>query len=306
VVLRPFSQTGHTPPASAVGSAQTLDLTTQGGEAHMHIYTLNVGQGQFVVVTGETQAIIIDTYVPLNPTNDIINVKGALATILQGKELVGLMVTGFDSDHFNEVGVKIVLNKYRPNWIMYPKYFKKTDTADACFAVIRAYETQTKFPRYSVSLEQNATRFYNKLSTNFQIEAFSPHADDMNSSNNCSLVCKIKELSSGRSYLVTGDTENDRWASIVKIFDNSIAADVLDAPHHGSKNGISAAALALIKPHTVLISAGVNNQYGHPSPEARQLFAAHAQKYYETCYGTGQSLKTVVDANGINTYKFTP
>lgn len=272
----------------------------------MHIYTLNVGQGQFVVVTGETQAIIIDSSVPLNPTNEIINVKGALATILQGKELVGLMVTGFDSDHFNEVGVKIVLNKYRPNWIMYPKYFKKTDAADACFAAIRAFETQTKFPRYSISLEQNATRFYNKLSTEFQVEVFSPHAEDMNSSNNCSLVCKIKELSSGRTYLVTGDTENDRWASIARIFGTSIAADVLDAPHHGSKNGISAAALALIKPHTVLISAGVNNQYGHPSPETRQLFVAHAQKYYETCHGTGQSLKTVADATGINTYKFNP
>jgi hypothetical protein len=45
----------------------------------MHIYTLNVGQGQFVVVTGQTQAIIIDTYVPLNPENDIINVKGVAA-----------------------------------------------------------------------------------------------------------------------------------------------------------------------------------------------------------------------------------
>lgn len=272
----------------------------------MHIYTLNVGQGQFVVVTGATQAIIIDSSVPLNPTSDIINVKGALATILQGKEFVGLMITGFDSDHFNEVGVKIVLNKYRPNWIMYPKYVKNTGTADACFAAIRAFETQTKFPRYSISLEQNATRFYKKLSTEFQVEVFSPHAEDMNSSNNCSLVCKIKELSSGRTYLVTGDTENDRWASIVRIFGTSIAADVLDAPHHGSKNGISAAALSLIKPHTVLISAGVSNQYGHPSPETRQLFAAHAQKYYETCHGTGQSLKTVADATGINTYKFNP
>lgn len=270
----------------------------------MHVYTLNVGQGQFVIVTGNTQAIIVDTYVPLNPSKDIVNVKGALATILQGKELVGLMVTGFDSDHFNEVGMKIVLNKYRPNWIMYPKYFKNTNTADACFAAIRSFETQTKFTKCSVSLDRNETRFYNKLSTEFQIEAFSPHAEDMNSSNNCSLVCKITERSTGRSYLVTGDTENDRWASICRIFGTAIAADVLDAPHHGSRNGISATALKLIRPHTVLISAGVNNQYGHPSPETRILLASHAQKCYETCCGTGQSLKTVADANGIITYKF--
>lgn len=80
----------------------------------MNIYTLNVGQGQFVVVTGNTQAIIIDSYVPLNPTADIVNVKGALAAILQGKHLVGLIVTGFDADHFNEVGIKIILTQQSP------------------------------------------------------------------------------------------------------------------------------------------------------------------------------------------------
>ena len=109
----------------------------------MKIYTLNVGQGQFVVVVGDEQAIIIDTFVPLEPVKPIINVKAALADILAGKYLVGLMVTGFDADHFNEVGMKIVLNKYRPDWIMYPKYFKKTTTADACFAAIKAFEEKS-------------------------------------------------------------------------------------------------------------------------------------------------------------------
>jgi beta-lactamase superfamily II metal-dependent hydrolase len=79
---------------------------------------------------------------------------------------------------------------------------------------------------------------------------------------------------------------------------------VLAAPHHGSKNGISAEAMRLIKPHTTLISAGVNNQYGHPDSEATKLFSAHAQKYFSTSYGGGQSLKTVVTGAEINTYKF--
>jgi beta-lactamase superfamily II metal-dependent hydrolase len=272
----------------------------------VNIYTLNVGQGQFVVITGNTQAIIIDTYVPLNPTNDIVNVKGALASILQGKLLVGLMVTGFDADHFNEVGMKIVLNKYRPNWIMYPKYFKDTRVADSCFAVIKTFETQKPFTRYSVALDKNDTRFYNKLSDDFQIEAFSPHSEDMNSSNNCSLVCKIKERATGATYLVTGDSENDRWQSICQIFKSSIASHVLAAPHHGSRNGISETAIKLINPHTVLISAGVNNQYNHPAPEATKLFSAHAEKYFLTSSGGGQSLKTVATGTAVDTYKFIP
>lgn len=270
----------------------------------MQIYTLNVGQGQFVVVTGASHAFIVDTYVPLNPTNDIINVKSALATILQGKDLVGLIVTGFDADHFNEVGLRVVLNKYRPNWIMYPKYFKRTKNADTCFSVIESFESQKRFARVSVSLSENNKRVYTALSSEFEFEVFSPHVDDMNSSNNCSLVCKVKELATGGTYLITGDTETDRWDSIAYCFRNALKADVLAAPHHGSKNGISSEVLTLIQPNTVIISAGVDNQYGHPDPEATRLFNAYAQHYYCTNYGQGQSLKAVVSGTAVNTYKF--
>lgn len=270
----------------------------------MNIYTLNVGQGQFVVVVGTTEAFIVDTYVPLNPKNDIINVKGALATILQGKSLIGLMITGFDDDHFNEVGLKIVLHKYRPNWIMYPKYFKKTQNADTCFGIINAFDQENKFTRISVLLTNNNSRFYSKISSDFEFEIFSPHTADMNSSNNCSLVCKVKERSTGATYLITGDTENDRWDSIVKCFGSEISSHILAAPHHGSKNGISASAIAQIKPDTVIVSAGVGNQYGHPDKEAINLFNSYAKKWYATNHGNGQSLNTTISGNQIITYKF--
>lgn len=273
----------------------------------MKIYTLNVGQGQFMVVTGQKEAFIVDTYVPLNPKTDIVNVKGALANILQGKNLIGLVVTGFDADHFNEVGMRIVLNKYRPDWIMYPKYFKKTGNADACFAAIKSFEQQKEFRRISVSLSKNDSRFYNKsICSEFEFEVFSPHMADMTSSNNCSLVCKVKELSTGATYLITGDTENDRWDSITKYFGNSLRSHVLDAPHHGSKNGISAEAIKLIKPHTVLVSAGYQNQYGHPDREATNLFSAHATSWYSTHANGGISLVTHVSADEVKTYKFEP
>lgn len=271
----------------------------------MNIYTLNVGQGQFVIVTGATEAFIVDTYVPLNPTPDIINVKGALARILEGKKLIGLMVTGFDSDHFNKVGLQIVLNKYRPDWIMYPKYFKETQNATTCFSIIKQFETQKAFTRASVSLSQNDSRFYSKLSSEFQFEVFSPHSADMNSSNNCSLVCKIMENSTSATYLITGDTENDRWNSIVYYFGTNLASDVLAAPHHGSKNGLSNEALAKIRPKEILISAGVNNQYGHPDSEATNLFARYTNHYYSTSYGGGQSILTAITTQGISSSKFT-
>lgn len=270
----------------------------------MNIYTLHVGQGQFVVVTGKQEAFIVDTYVPLEPKVDIVNVKEALASILNGKNLIGLMITGFDDDHFNKVGLKIALNKYRPNWVMYPKYFKNTENADTCFDIIKSFERTKEFEKVSVSLYDNYSRFYCEISSEFEFEIFSPHTADMNSSNNCSLVCKVKERPTGATYLITGDTENDRWESIVKSFGSSIAADVLAAPHHGSKNGISASAIKMINPNTVLISAGVDNQYDHPDSEALELFMNYAKNCYSTNSSKGQSLKTVASGKQVDTYKF--
>lgn len=270
----------------------------------MKIYTLNIGQGQFVVVTGDTEAIIVDTFVPLSSANQKpINVIGALVDILKGKNLIGLMITGFDADHFNEVGLKIVLNKYRPDWIMYPKYFKETDNASKCFDVIDSFEdSKKKFNRYSIKLDRKTPRLDNSLSKDFTFEIFSPHSADMDSSNNCSLVCKITEKSTEATYLVTGDTENDRWDSIVRIFGDSIKADVLDAPHHGSKNGITEEAMRLINPHTVLISAGVDNKYGHPDREAITIFNRYTDNVYSTSSGgngNGQSIVTTISENKI-------
>lgn len=270
----------------------------------MQIYTLNVSQGQFVVVVGTNEAFVVDTFVPLSSQQDTIFVKGALAQILEGKHLIGLMVTGFDADHFCEAGMKLVLNKYRPDWLMYPKYKKETDVANKCFSAIKLLEGEKSIKRHSVSLTENNTRFYTTLSKEFTFEVFSPHKADMNSSNNCSLVCRVKERATGATYLVTGDTENDRWDTIVKEFGTALKCDVLAAAHHGSENGITEAALKIVDPHTIVVSAGVDNAYGHPHASARTLFGKYSQKWYRTNRDKGISFKTVINKDGVNTTAF--
>ncbi|MCC6809181.1 MAG: hypothetical protein IT381_17270 [Deltaproteobacteria bacterium] len=271
----------------------------------MEIFTLNVGQGQFVVVTGQKEAFIVDSYFPMNPDKDVQHVIGALAKILPGKDLKGLIVTGFDADHFNEVGLKIILNKYRPDWVMYPTYFKNTATADTCFALIDGHTKDGKCQRRSVALTANTHRYFNDLANEFYFELFSPHANDRTSSNNCSIVCKVVEVSTKRSYLITGDTENSRWKNIVTEFGGNLAADVLAAAHHGSNNGCSLDWVKLVRPDTVLISAGVNNKYGHPDAAAVAVYRSVAKNVFQTNAKTGISIRTVANTAGVESYVFT-
>ena len=43
--------------------------------------------------------------------------------------------------------------------------------------------------------------------------------------------------------------------------------DLLIAGHHGSKDSTSEELLQVVKPETVIISAGKGNRYGHPHQE---------------------------------------
>ena len=264
----------------------------------MEIITLNAGQGQFVIVKGTKEAFIVDTHYP-ESDETIADIEGALKTYISGLTVTGLIFTGFDADHLHKRGLEFVLDNYPPNWIMYPKYFHDTDNAKECFKVIKG----SGKPTHSVLLTNNKHRFFCKLSDEFYFEVFSPHVADRGSSNNCSLVAKVVERSTDASCLITGDTEEERWNTITKEFGSAMDCHVMAAPHHGSKTGATKDLMASTNPHTVLISAGVNNQYGHPDTEAIKLFNSVANSVLAT-NKNGHSFQTIAGGGKVNNYYF--
>ena len=264
----------------------------------MNIVTVNVGQGALAIVRHQKEAIIVDCRVPPSDDRTVAYVKEMLALSLKDHCVKGLILTGFDSDHSEVVGASIVLRKYRPDWIMYPKYYKDSDEAKQVFALINdevkaRRMSNSPLEKISVRVDQLASRTLTGLSDKFDFELFSPHIEDMDSSNNCSIVLKLTGLGPrGFSYLITGDTENPRWETINKLFGTALKSHVLAAPHHGSKNATHPASLLNIDPHTVLISAGVDSQYGHPHPQALQVYSRVAKHVFSTNMEGGVSLLT--------------
>jgi beta-lactamase superfamily II metal-dependent hydrolase len=273
----------------------------------MNIITVNVGQGALSIVRHQTEAIIVDSRIPPSDDDTVAFVKGMLATSLKGHYVKGLVLTGFDSDHLDVVGLSIVLPKYRPDWVMYPKYYKDSEEAKLAFDLITEQEdlrrgSANPLERVSVRLDVLSNRKLSGLSSNFDFELFSPHIADMDNSNNSSIVLKLTGIGAGGfSYLITGDTENERWKTISELFGGALKAHVLAAPHHGSKNTTHPASLLHINPHTVLISAGVDSQYGHPSPEAVKVYQRVARYVFSTNMGNGVSLLTQPGLTEITT-----
>jgi competence protein ComEC len=83
----------------------------------------------------------------------------------------------------------------------------------------------------------------------------------------------------GRSFLFTGDMDMAAEKEIMERDGDSggiaePAIDVLKVAHHGSKTSTSADWLDYWNPSAAVISAGVNNLYGHPSGDVLDRLAA--------------------------------
>lgn len=105
-----------------------------------------------------------------------------------------------------------------------------------------------------------------------QWEVLHPAAGVQGGGNAASCVLRV-QAANGAAVLLTGDIEAAQEAQLLRTGQN-LRADVLVAPHHGSRTSSSAAFLAAVAPHTVVVQAGYRNRFGHPAAPVLQRYAA--------------------------------
>jgi competence protein ComEC len=82
--------------------------------------------------------------------------------------------------------------------------------------------------------------------------------------NDDCLVLRIED--GGIRFLLTGDIEKRVEGSLVKDGD-TLTADFLKVPHHGSKTSSTDGFLSRVAPRVAVVSVGEGNPFGHPNPE---------------------------------------
>ncbi len=87
----------------------------------------------------------------------------------------------------------------------------------------------------------------------------------------------------GFRILFTGDCGEDGELLLIReLKKQGIICDLLKAGHHGSATSTSTELLTLLSPKAVVISCGIENSYGHPSPEMTARLEALGIPYYVT------------------------
>jgi len=86
--------------------------------------------------------------------------------------------------------------------------------------------------------------------------------------------CVLAISGRGARALIAGDVEAAAEARLVERHGAGLAAEVLVAPHHGSRTSSTPAFLAAAAPRFVIVSAGARNRYGLPHPQVLARYRA--------------------------------
>ncbi|SJZ96117.1 MBL fold metallo-hydrolase [Selenihalanaerobacter shriftii] len=98
---------------------------------------------------------------------------------------------------------------------------------------------------------------------NLKVKIIGPIKNDYGDLNNWSAVIQVKH--GDNSFLFTGDAEAQAERDLIKKRDN-LKVDLLKVGHHGSNTSTTQEFLEQVNPEYAIISVGLNNNYGHPSP----------------------------------------
>jgi competence protein ComEC len=101
----------------------------------------------------------------------------------------------------------------------------------------------------------------------------------MDDTNNRSCVLKIQGK---HSVLLTGDIEAQRENWLVSIDPDSLKADLLVAPHHGSSTSSTIGFINQVSPEAVIFTVGKDNRWNFPKPEVIARYKAIESQIYRT------------------------
>ena len=107
----------------------------------------------------------------------------------------------------------------------------------------------------------------------------SPQHDFVSDNNN---ACVLKIQTEQGTVLLPSDIETSAEAWLIETYGDKLKADILIAPHHGSKTSSTVEFLYAVHPELVLISAGYRNQFGHPHQDILARYKNNQSQWLNT------------------------
>ena len=177
-----------------------------------------------------------------------------------------VLATHPDKDHIG--GLPDVLDRYDVSEILMTENEGESDTADAFRARAQDEGAVLTYARRGMRYDLGGGALLTVL--------FPDRDPTFLESNTSSIVARLTYGDS--EFLFTGDSPKEIEHYLVTQGESGLRSDVLKVGHHGSHTSSSDVFLTAVRPRYAVISAGKDNQYGHPHADVlASLERAHAE-----------------------------
>ncbi len=234
------------------------------GPGELRLAVLDVGQGLAVVVQTRSHALLFDTGPGF--TADADSGSRIVVPYLRAagiKRLDGLIVSHDDSDHSG--GAISVLDAVPVGWL--------ASSLPAASSIA---------PHARQALRCFAGQAWDWDGVRFEVlhPAWESYADERLKNN--ARGCTLKITSPYGSALLPADIEKESEAEILARRPGALPANLLVAPHHGSKTSSTEDFIRQVDPEIVVFTAGYRNRFGHPRPEVVARYRALGSRLYRS------------------------
>ena len=197
-----------------------------------------------------------------------------------------LALTHFDADHFN--GVEQLFHRMRVDKVAVPAGETDPEDMDRLGALARAEGAQV------VVVDETETFGLGEG----VLTLFPPLGGGTSNESGLFALCSRGDF----DVLITGDADAFVEKMLVK-YRPIPDVEMLLAGHHGSKGSSCGEFLQAASPELAIVSAGANNPYGHPAPEALDRLEAAGAEVYRTDEAGSVTVRVKGDRVGVYTTK---
>jgi len=252
----------------------------------LKVVFLDVGQGDSIYIEAPNgKQMLLDA-----GSNSAILSKLSKVMPFGDKSIDVVIITNPDTDHMG--GVVDILQNYKVDMILESGTHSDTVTYRTLSQLIVQNKIQKKFARKGMRLVLD-----NKQNIYFDI-LFPDRDVSTWERNDGSVVGKLVYGTS--SFMLMGDAT--KYTELLIAYNENpqtLNSQVLKLGHHGSHTSSSLLWLEKVKPEIAIVSAGLNNRYGHPHKDVIQRLSDLGI----AVFGTYEKGEIMFKTNGVKLWR---
>jgi len=181
-----------------------------------------------------------------------------------------VLATHPDKDHIG--GLVPVIKNFKIDYILESGAVGESSVFKEFVEVVKKEQSQNIFVK-------RGNKFF--LDKDIYLEILFPDREvtDWNP-NDASVITKL--VYGEKSFLLTGDSPQKMEKYLISLGTENLKSSILKLGHHGSKTSTIESFLGFVDPEKVIISAGLDNKYGHPHQEVIDLVNKFNVPFLET------------------------